>query len=272
MKSSKLYMIAQRHEILFENLSVDEEEGLIRFDLVCGDVVERDLYIVVGEVTNTAEDVFIIDRGERHIKFMNIDPEEKEPIWWVTTDKLLYDFWRGRYHIYGLKDHFAFTKFKLLYVGISTKNDSFTRLLKNGHKNKDRILSNEQQLKPTARLTDEVYIFLYTVEPAIMEEMTIEELKIPENLDQIKTFADAEKAFVHVMNPKYNDEKYENYPRGKDGLVNERLTSYSYYVNEDVTFYTDTATIDGAFSKKIFSERKRRFDRISIEDGKVFIK
>jgi hypothetical protein len=47
----------------------------------------------------------------------------------------------------------------LHYVGISTEQDSYQRLLANAHHKRVAILSNETQYIADARLTNEIYLF-----------------------------------------------------------------------------------------------------------------
>src|SRR5438270_625761 len=69
-----------------------------------------------------------------------------------------------------------FSEFHLYYVGISKKGDSFSRLFNTAHEKRSRILGNEKQLNPTARLTDELTIFLFDIEDLNIIQYDLEDL------------------------------------------------------------------------------------------------
>ncbi|EBV3304200.1 hypothetical protein DOH45_24615 [Salmonella enterica subsp. enterica serovar Enteritidis] len=162
VKKSKLYMLAQRREVLFQNYGIASNK--IFFDLVCGEHESKNLSVCISELIGLYDFPIVIDLGSRSIKIYNPETPELESLYWATTDKLLFDSWRNRLSIKGLHDTSPFTKYDLYYVGISKEGDSFSRLFKNGHKNRLRILTNESQCSPTARLSDELYIFLFDID------------------------------------------------------------------------------------------------------------
>ena len=247
VKRSKLYMLAQRHEVLFQNYRVDESSGKFCFDLSCGNTVASGLSVEIAALQGDFEEEFEIQAGERSLKLLDCRDMKGEPVYWATTDKLLYDFWRRRIVIHGLDNVLPFTKYNLYYVGISKEHDSFTRLFDSGHKSRLKILSNETQLTSTARLTDELYIFLFDVEDLVIKVLEEDDFTLPASLDKKKLIADAEKAFVSVLDCKYNEVKYKDYPAGRDGLAHEGLTRYGYVIDEDITFIAPDVEIRGAY-------------------------
>jgi hypothetical protein len=269
VKHSKLYMLAQRHEVLFENYGIDTTEGTFNFDLVCGQVMARGLKINTDELIGDFEGEVEIELGARHIRIWNVKSKKGEPIYWATTDKLLYDVWRKRIGITGLPSVLPFTRFDLYYVGISKENDSFSRLFDTGHKNRLKILSNETQYSPTARLTDEIYIFLFDVEDLGIKTLSIDDLDLPEPLNKKQLIADAEKAFISVLDCKYNEVKYKNYPAGADGLSDAGLTRYGYVIDEDITFVAPKGIIRGVHDG--FLVKDRHPDLIFIEGSSVTV-
>ncbi len=267
VKQSKLYMLAQRHETLFENYGVNTSDRTFYFDLVCGSVEARNLIIKTDELIGDFEGEVEIEIGSQHIRIWDTTDKKGEPIYWATTDKLLYDFWRKRISIPQLKNIHAFTTFDLYYVGISKENDSFSRLFDSGHKNRLKILTNETQYTPTARLTDEIYIFLFDIEDLCVKELSIDDLDIPEPLNKKQLVADAEKAFINILDCKYNEVKYENYPAGADGLSDAGLTRYGYFIDEDITFIAPKGKIRGVHD--IFLAKDHQPDLIFIEGDSV---
>jgi len=260
-------MLAQRHEVLFENYGVNTSEQEFFFDLVCGELEARNLRITIDELIGGFEDEVEIELGERHIRIWGVSSKEGELIYWATTDKLLYDFSRKRINIAGIDDIQKFTTFNLYYVGISKENDSFSRLFDSGHKNRLKILTNETQYTPTARLTDEIYIFLFDVEDFGIKHLDFDDLGLPESLDKKQLVADAEKAFVKVLDCKYNEVKYNHYPAGTDGLSRAGLTRYGYVIDEDITFVAPKGNIRGVHD--MFQEKKSYPDLIYIEGDSV---
>ncbi|HCT7899548.1 TPA: hypothetical protein ACIR5X_004571 [Serratia marcescens] len=268
VKHSKFYMLAQRHELFFSNYGVNQDLREFYFDLECSSVKVTGLSVSINQLIGDFFDEIEIEIGKQHVRIWDIQNKKGEPLYWATTDKILYDFWRKRININGLDNVLPFTTFDLYYVGISKDNDSFSRLFDSGHKNRLKILSNETQYTPTARLTDELYIFLFDIEDLSVKQLNIDDFDIPCSLDKKRLVADAEKAFIKLLDSKYNQVKYKNYPAGDDGLANEGLTSYGYVIDEDITFKTSTATIRGAHNT--FNSPSNHPDLISIENDEVF--
>ena len=132
-------------------------------------------------------------------------------------------------------------------------------------------ISNEYPKTELARITDEMIWFFFKVEPLYFS--TFED---DDNLDNFlseptcikeQVIADAEKAFVHVLDSKYNTVKFAQYPRGKDGLYDSGLTRYGYVIGEDITFTTNSQEIvGGQIFKSKFSDNQ---DMIFIEGDTV---
>jgi hypothetical protein len=221
---SKLYMIGQRQEVLYDAFNLEPATASIKFDLVSGDQRLRDVILPL-ELNGISEDVEI-EIGNKLIRIWRAGDRTSQDalLAWFTVDKLLFDYWRGSLRVKGLEGFRQFTSFKLYYVGISKEGDSFSRLFANGHKNRAKILSNETQLAPNARLTDELYIFLFDIDPLIFTTLTddsedaVEDFLNPKPIEKTRLVADAEKAFVKIMQTKYNHLKYGQYPRSSDGL------------------------------------------------------
>ena len=76
-------------------------------------------------------------------------------------------------------------------------------------------------------------------------DLDIEDLKKNELEDKIRIIADAEKAFVKILNTKYNKVKFKNYPFSDDGLYNTSVLRHAYCIDEDLTFITNQNTFNG---------------------------
>lgn len=244
VKRSKIYMLAQKQEVLFDDYSIDTEEFTFEFSLKIGDQKQPNLAIRCNDLVDCYDKNIEFEIGPQIFKIWDRDkPPSEEPIFWATTEKLLYDLWRGHYPIKGDIDLRKLTKYNIYYVGISNKQDSFSRLFKNGHKNRTKILSNERQITPTGRLTDEIYIFLFDIkEIQLITSLSFEE-PVPTPKEWL--IADAEKAFVNFLKSKYNDIQFKKYPEGADGLYGKGFDTYSYMIDEDIEFYNDQARFVG---------------------------
>lgn len=96
-------------------------------------------------------------------------------------------------------------------------------------------------------MTDELMILLFEVEWMNINSIT-------ENLfmcmdDEESIIADAEKAFVSMLDAKYNEVKFKNYPKGEDGLYNKGLQGYTYGINYDMKLVTKTAEFVGKYNR-----------------------
>jgi len=247
ISQSMLYMIGQRREILYDNFDLDNDAGTLRFDLVSG--LQRIPGIVLPLRENGIPEEVGFELGDKLIRVWS-DKVNMNLLNWWTVDALLFDFWRGSLVASGLDDFRLFTSFNLHYVGISTKQDSFSRLFEKGHKNRAKILSDESQYNPDSRLTDELVIFLFDlISPIQINVLTgtsdeeFDRFLNPTNVPKSRTIADAEKAFIKIMETQYNQIKYAKYPVIADGLHGTDLSRWSFMVNEPITLITDNASM-----------------------------
>jgi len=243
VSSSKLYLIAQRREVFFEDFRWREGEPSLIFDLVMGSTAIRNVVLPFDHFDDDLE----LELGNKMIRVWRAGEigQDGALLEWFTADSLLFDYWRGARVVLGLEDYRQFTTFDLFYVGISKKDDSLTRLFKTGHKARTKILSNETQIGKNARLTDELFIFLMDFEAlgfsTLLDdsEEAIAKFLASETVTDLRLVADAEKALVKVLDTSYNKEKYAKYPTSKDGLKNAGLSRWAFTIDEPLTFRTD---------------------------------
>ena len=100
-------------------------------------------------------------------------------------------------------------------------------------------------------------------------EEDVDELLKDPTVNKLPLVADAEKAFVKMLNTQYNTIKYKRFPRGSDGLYSAGLDTYTYVINEDLTFETDHETIRGAYVADHTGPRAR--DMILIKGEEVTV-
>lgn len=271
LSKSNLYFIGQKPETFFsfDESSVMEkieEEQRIYFKYHSG-TLESSGYIdlqVLLKRDNIATINLEIELGEKLIRIWNC--ENSEVLEWFTTDKILYDKNRKMPAIIGFEDFAKFYVYNLHYVGISKKGSSFSRLVIKPHDKRLRILSNEHPLNIGSRVTDEIVHFFFRIKSVeikmFLEEKDFDEIGKNELDNYLAIIADAEKAFVKILNAKYNEVKFENYPISRDGLYPTSIEKHTFSIDEDVTFITDTNTIRGA-RKRMDSLRQGDFIAIS---------
>lgn len=248
LRRSDFYMIAGRAEASFQDIICDPEARTITFRFAIGDSFSDTVRLELNSLKTTAkhaEKEFVIEGGPKLFRIWAENPKinpAAELLDWFTTEKLLYDRSRGAAGIVGFDQYRQATTYDLLYVGIAKKGDTFDRLFDKAHKARMDILSNEPQRYPGARVTDEIYLFAFAVEPLIMttfeHDHVFDETSFDPQYEPKRIVADAEKAFVSLLKPQYNVERFEKYPKGKDGLYGSDLRRYGYSLVENLTFNT----------------------------------
>jgi hypothetical protein len=93
-------------------------------------------------------------------------------------------------------------------------------------------------------------IFLFNVEDLVITTYSDEDIKSEGfafvDISPEMLAADAEKAFIKIMQCKYNTQKYAAYPKSLDGLYPLGFDRYSFIINECISFKTKTARVRGA--------------------------
>lgn len=250
LRDSKLYVLAQREELLFDEYSVNQDTHVFEFYLKCGSIRVGPVSMPLNQLELST--TFQVEIGPRSFKVretpLNI---EDEPIYWCTPNILLTQWFNEVISLEGLESAWELMRFKMHYVGISKKNDSFQRLFKTGHEARTAILTNERQMSPESRVSDELVLFMFRVEPSVFETCISEEdidslwLEAGQHPDQETYAADAEKALVKIMDSQYNEKKFPNFPKGSDGLWGKGFDRYGFHFEELVEFFTDKCSIRG---------------------------
>ncbi|MGO9116932.1 MAG: hypothetical protein ACLQPD_04895 [Desulfomonilaceae bacterium] len=278
LKFSKLYFICQRAEAFFDyHLPLESlEQGLISFTLYTKSafsdgVVDISQLPRMKGVDWDMEEIDV-EFGPKMFRIWRLDKSTDrriDVIDWFTTEKILYNRWRRHPAVQGLNEFNEFTRYFLHYVGISKKEDSLTRLVIKPHDKRIRVLSNEIPETQGSRLTDEIILLFFTIDAVRITVMeTYHEIDdwSEEDVDLVPIIADAEKAFVKILNASYNTVKYDGYPRSMDGLYGTGLTRYLYVIGEDISLETDSGTIAGGFiSDEVWPDS----DTICIEGDNV---
>jgi hypothetical protein len=248
LRLSQLYMIGGRPEAAFGNFQTEDEH--LCFDLVVGgETLSRsclDIYALEA-VQNRQTESVDLELGDKiiWIRESSKGDEEGDPLDWFTVDKLAWDHARGRSGLEGVVVPRPLITFDLLYVGIANKTDSYDRLIERGHKAKAEILANEPQRFPGARVSDEIYFFLFRHDSLFIRTIG-DDWSPPQSPPAERIVADLEKAFISQLGPSYNRIRYKGYPAGKDGLFESMLDRYGYGIAEDLVFRTASDEFRGA--------------------------
>lgn len=256
LRTSDFYMIGGRAQARMIDPRIDPDENVVKFGFVVGDRDATPVRVALQELPGViglrGRDFLLeFDDAGSGFRIWEGPPFEdgSDVVEWFTTEKLLWDRSRARPGIYGLDDVREFATYDLLYVGIAKKGDSFDRLLARGHKARQEILANEPQRYPGARVSDETFLFLFETDPLIMQtfepEHEFKDSDLSGEYDAKRIVADAEKAFVSLLKPEYNVEKFANYPRGRDGLYGTGFRRYGYAIGEQMAFNTAHGTVRG---------------------------
>lgn len=269
LRTSDFYVLAMRSEVHFdcENIQVDGDVwtvpvlGETTDGQPIADYVTLDIEALAIAMLGHMPETFTADIGPKILRFWPgeltaVEDGGMEPFEWFTTEKLLHDKGRGVAGIAGLSHHRDFATYELLYVGIAKKTDTFYRLFARAHHARQKILSGEWPRRSGARVTDELILFPFRVEPTIFRTIGPEGGPTEASGDawamyRKRVVADAEKAFVHLLDPRYNIEKFASYPQGADGLYGGDQQTYGYLIAENLTFTTPNGTMRGSLDPRI---------------------
>lgn len=253
LRASDFYMIAARPEAKFTEIEIDEQAHTVSFNVRVGDGLCEPGVLRLPEIPGIeGHDGYWLEAGEKLFRAWDgpIRAEGSNVLDWFTTEKLLWDKSRGVPGVEGLEHVRDLMTYDLLYVGIAKKGDTFDRLFKRGHKARMDILANEPQRYPGARITDEVYLFPFRIEPLLVQTFEPDHEFTEEDFarepDRKRILADAEKAFVSLLKPQYNIVTFNNYPKGTDGLYGMDIDRYGYLIGEIIAFNTAHGRIRGA--------------------------
>lgn len=269
LRTSDFYVLAMRSEVHFDVENI-ETNGDVWTVPVSGETTDGQPiadHVTLGiEALATATlghmpETFTADIGPKVLRFWPVEQAAVEdggvePFEWFTTEKLLHDKGRGVAGIGGLDQHRDFATYELLYVGIAKKTDTFNRLFERAHHARQKVLSGEWSRRSGARVTDELILFPFRVEPTIFRTMGPEDGPTDTSDDawaeyRKRVVADAEKAFVHLLDPQYNVEKFASYPKGIDGLYGGDHQRYGYLIAENITFSTANGTMRGSLNPEL---------------------
>jgi len=276
MKQSDFYMIGGKAKSKFSNIRANEDNSQIIFDVFVGDDHKSNGAIHIHELEPIIDfegNDFGIGCSNEAIEFFYDNNGEKFLLARFTPENILWYRSRETAGVLGLDNYADIMIYDLLYVGIAKKGDSYDRLIAKGHHARQEILSNEPQRYPGARVTDEIFIFLFRPEPLFITTFGSDtNIDLDFGYDHKKIIADAEKAFVKLLQPNYNTVRFKQYPKGLDGLYDSKLDRYSYSIGEAITFNTPHGQIKGGRNGDLGGlSNKADFISVDKESAKLFI-
>lgn len=285
IRQSDFYVIGIRELVMFDEsaCTCDPDTGLLNLPIRAGerliDSVDIDPYLLAQQLLGQAPDCVVASFGEgRLIRLtegdLNESEDEERLYEWFSTEKLILDRGRDLDGLSGFSKHREFATYELLYVGIAKKGDTFARLFDAAHMARQAILTNEHPRSTGARVSDEMILFPFRIEP--FQFKTIESADDLTDtsaqawaLHSKRIVVDAEKAFIKLMDPLYNGVKYKQYPVSSDGLWGHGYTGYGFSLAENITFTTSTATLVGSTGPRLRGLPDDCADTLLVEGDQV---
>lgn len=270
LDDATIYMICQREELTFENITYDDEFAELKFEihkkgnsniLECSLPIyqkniepneDKEIEVEFGnhkdKLTSNAMPLFDI----KGMKFYSV--ENSLFLFWLTPDKFLHNYWNKLITANIKGNYREFTKFKVHYVGEATEQKIWKRLT--GHEKIQDILTLEKPFNYKSLNTHEITLLLFKIEN--VENMNIfngsndidnfiEEWTKPKIPSRKTITKDIEKALINILKPskKYNKKQYDNYPKSKDGLYKSNYNGIFYKIRENITLEYEEVEIQG---------------------------
>ncbi|WP_315531375.1 hypothetical protein [Delftia acidovorans] len=275
MRSSDFYMIGGRAKATYSKFS-SNHTNIINFEIKVLGGASGAGYIEISSIPPIAalEDGAEIEAraSEEFLHFYKTEKDGGETLVAAfSPEDILWRKGRKESFIHGLDNHLELACYDLLYAGIATKSDSYSRLIEKGHQARQDILSFEPQRYPGSRVSDEIFLFLFKADPLLLkswgpdDEITAEDISM--QYSNSRLVADAEKAFISILKPPYNSQLYANYPKGKDGIYGQGYTGYSYSLSDGIVFRTAFGSMKGARERHITMSNEADF--ISVKGDSV---
>ncbi|WP_306349888.1 hypothetical protein [Flavobacterium sp. '19STA2R22 D10 B1'] len=273
LRESSLYIIAQRPVLSFENLTFNEIEKVVYFEIHQKNNLKKlsvKLPFFQENIATDYEKEVIIDIGSNDpdhvfdrenivnvhgIKFYESTQTRENFLVWFSPEKFIHNYSRGHIEAEITGNVGDFLNYKVLYVGKATDQDIWTRLT--GHSSLQDILSVEYPFVYGSLPTHEIVLLLfefydnftmrtYDINSSV-EEMTDSFLG-KNHPDKKTVFLDAEKALIKAMQPKHNKVLFKNYPKSKDGLHKHNFDTVGFTFMDPITLKYENGVIRGGLN------------------------
>lgn len=139
-----------------------------------------------------------------------------------------------------------FVTYEVLYVGQCAKQHITKRF--NGHHAISEIMGSEIIVPKDHDKNEEIIIIPFKINPIEITSMTADTMNT--ELDKVvaaiegkevasdnEYIYDGEKALIRALDPKYNKDKFLNYPQSENGLYQHEFDSIGYVIDEDLILY-----------------------------------
>lgn len=261
------YLLPSDNIIRIPVRSVDYEGNSICVEFkVDLDAKWRSLY---GTSLSNRVEIFIdFDKKNSLLIFSYTDPEDhnEKELWWCTPDSMIYDLSRQSQQqapwMTASDNWRSLSHYRLVYVGISKKQNTLKRLFQGAHEKRQSYLNKYDAAEPGFKNSEELILFAFTAEAKALplnagpklitssadfsdfvsriHRVDVESLysEIPSEHTKY-IIPDAEKAIVQHMLPELNSTMYKDYPlKNRDGLSNTPYKQWQHMLGEDLLFYT----------------------------------
>ena len=282
LQGSMLYAIAQRSLLTFENVTFNEDEGSLEFEIriqgkyhvlncvlpLHQELIEPDdtkpINLLFGSYSrNWEQEPSLPVNGVNGIKLYK---QNGDFVLWISPDKFIHHHQNGILECTINGDIRPFNTFIVHYVGKATDQEIWKRLT--GHGTLQEILSLEYPFNYGTLPTHEIILLLFRVHDLLSVKTMGDD--IDEFVDSLfgntlpsekEVSLDAEKLLIKLLDPNYNDKKFPNYPKSSDGLYKFNFNRFVYHIAEDITLkYQDR--------ELYFSIDQAQSDLIGIKDNK----
>ena len=276
IERSSLYVIVQRPQIRFDNITYNAEEKAIEFEIRQydnNDVLKCKVPLFQENIATDSSNEVLGHFGSNDkkntlvalplnnihgMKFYEKNAATERFLIWISPEKFLHNYWEGLIKAEVEGNIRSFTKYKVHYVGQATKQDIWERLT--GHNKLQDILSLEYPLTYGTLPTHEIAILLFNFKDNMRIDTFGDNSNIDEMADSLTStniipeqrtiFLDAEKALIKAMQPKYNDKlfRFKNYPKSSDGLYKHNYNLISYTFTDPITLVYANGEIKGGLT------------------------
>jgi hypothetical protein len=257
-EKASLYFILQRPCLVFRNLKLTLK--FIKGEIVqpfTGNYIEFELPlyqkdIIESDKTLKLELYFSYNKSLKEENNINdfVDciiiktPEQKNFTKLLTPDVILQRHYKKAWEVNIIGEINKLLEFDVKYIGHSVKQFISKRI--KSHSNIQRILTTTQPLQKGMQISKELCVCLLEITD-IHQVTTISSGDFLENEHLLKLpnnesiYYDAEKAFIHFFAKSSeieleNKDVYKSYPKGKNGLFDEKYENIIYAINDDIIF------------------------------------
>jgi hypothetical protein len=264
LSESSFYFLCKRPCLLFRQLEItnhtivgqiyqtvtekviDFKLPLFQKNIISGD--KRDIKLgfshnkAFNSKVTSKENLTLI--GYDNIEIITVsesDEKENSFIKYITPDIILERKWNNMWNCELKGDLNHQSTFEILYIGESVKQPIWKRL--NSHSKLQNILSREYPFYAGMKISSEIIILLFelksTDDSRMLSEMKKEDIikyiTQKDNASEKSIFYDIEKALIKAFNPRYNIQKYDSYPKSKNGLYKDKYHTLTYSIADPIT-------------------------------------